>query len=79
MTPAMSAALKVGRQAVAVLAALPLGEVGYTEDEVAAQYAATDRLIAAFQRIDTELGGTQSDPLPTKTEGATQSWDQSDQ
>lgn len=67
----ISAAFSVGRQACGVLGAAPLNEFGgYTEDEIAAQYAATDRLITAFQEIDAGLGGSYSDPQPHE-EGAT--------
>lgn len=55
----LDAAFAIGRQAVAVLEALPLDpEHGYSDDEVAAQYAATDRLAAAFLEVTELLEGS---------------------
>ena len=45
--------LRLGRRAAAILEAPPLDpDTGYTDDEIAAQYAATDRLLAAFRRLE---------------------------
>lgn len=45
--------LNLGRRAAAILEAPPLDmTVGYTPDEIAAQYAATDRLLAAFRELE---------------------------
>ena len=49
-------ALLAGRQAADILEAAPADEThGYDPDEVAAQYAAVDRLVAAFRALDREL------------------------
>ena len=49
----IESALEAGRRAAAILEAPPDDpEAGYTDDEVAAQYAATDRLVAAFRRLE---------------------------
>lgn len=48
-------ALVAGRQAADILEALPLDEtLGYSPDEEAAQFAAVDRLVAAFRSLDRE-------------------------
>lgn len=45
-----------GRQAADILEAAPLDpDHGYTPDELAAQYAAADRLVKAFRELDGEL------------------------
>lgn len=50
---ALDRALAAGRLAITILEAPPADPVaGYTDDEVAAHYAATDRLIAAFRQLD---------------------------
>lgn len=47
-----------GREASEVLKALPADlDTGYSDDEVAAQYAATNRLLAAFRELDLALIG----------------------
>lgn len=49
---ALDKALATGLQAVAILEAPPADPVGgYDSDEIAAHYAATDRLIAAFRQL----------------------------
>lgn len=49
-------ALTAGRQAVAILEAEPEDlEGGYDSDEIAQQFAAADRLVAAFRALDREL------------------------
>lgn len=49
-------ALAAGRQAADVLEAVPADlDAGYSDDEVAAQYAAADRLVAAFRQLDRAL------------------------
>ncbi|HME74086.1 MAG TPA: hypothetical protein VKI00_00035 [Mycobacterium sp.] len=49
----VKAAMAVMRDAVATLEAQPADlDAGYTEDEVAAQYAATDRIVEAFHLLD---------------------------
>lgn len=46
-------ALASGRAAAIILEAPPLDlNHGYTPDEIAAQYAATDRLLAAFRQLE---------------------------
>lgn len=57
MTP-VERALVAGRQAAAILEALPadLGN-GYSDDEIAAHYAATERLLVAFRRLDAAVTG----------------------
>jgi hypothetical protein len=51
----VDAALIAGRRAAEILEALPTDERGYTDDEIAAHYAATDRLLAAFRALEKEL------------------------
>ncbi len=49
-------ALTAGGQAADILEALPADEAhGYTADEEAAQFAAVDRLVAAYRRLAREL------------------------
>ena len=53
MITTVKAAMAVMRDAVATLEAQPADlDAGYTEDEVAAQYAATDRIVEAFHLLD---------------------------
>jgi len=52
----MNAALRSARQAATILEAPPHDPVaGYSDDEIAAQYAATDRLLTAFRQLDAEI------------------------
>ncbi len=45
-----------GRRAIDALEAPPADPVGgYTEDEIAAHYAAVDRLVWAFKALDAEV------------------------
>lgn len=53
-------ALAEGWQAVQILEAPPLDESGYTRDEEAHQYAAVDRLVAAFKTLHSSLGEKES-------------------
>lgn len=54
-------ALAEGWQAVQILEAPPLDEGhGYTPDEEAHQYAAVDRLVAAFKTLHSSLGEKES-------------------
>ena len=49
-------ALFAGRQAVRILEAAPHDpDFGYDKDEVAQHYAASDRLVAAFRKLDSVL------------------------
>lgn len=50
--------LTAGRLAAQLLEAPPLDEYGYSDDEIAAQYAAVDRLLAAFRWLDQEIAQT---------------------
>jgi len=51
-------ALTVGRLAAAIISAEPDDLYrGYTPDEIAAQYAATDRLVQAFRYLDHTVTG----------------------
>lgn len=52
----MNEALEAGRAAAAILEAEPADlEHGYTDDEMAAQYAAADRLVFAFRQLDAAI------------------------
>lgn len=44
------------RLCAAIIEREPADPGGYTADELAAQYAAVDRLVAAFRVLDAELG-----------------------
>lgn len=53
MSDPVKDALAAGRLAVSILEAPPLDEAhGYTHDEEAHQFAAVDRLVAAFKALD---------------------------
>lgn len=53
---AIAEALIAGRQAVRILEAEPEDlAYGYTRDEESAQFAAVDRLVDVFKRLDAEL------------------------
>ena len=49
-------ALAVMRLSAAILAREPDDEHGYSREELAAQYAATDRMVQAFRVLDRLLG-----------------------
>ena len=51
----MDDVLAAGRLAARLLEATPLDGHGYSEDEIAAQYAAVDRLLAAFRWLEKEV------------------------
>ena len=51
--PTLESALKLGRHATSILEAPPADlAAGYTDDEIAAQYAAVDQLVSAFHQIE---------------------------
>lgn len=51
-------ALFMGRQAVRILEASPQDmDAGYDDDEVAQHFAASDRLVEAFRKLDSVLTG----------------------
>lgn len=66
LCPELRRALLAGRQAADVLEAEPHDvSHGYDDDEVAAQYAAVDRLVEAFRTLDRQLT---KPPAATRTE-----------
>lgn len=59
----LAALVEEGRAAAVILEAVPADlEAGYSDDEVAQQYAATDRLLTAFRGIDEHLTATRALP-----------------
>lgn len=50
--PSIQEALARGRRAAEILESTPIDGHGFTDDEVAAQYAATDRLLAVFRQLE---------------------------
>jgi hypothetical protein len=71
------------RLCAAIIEREPAAPGGYTPDELAAQFAAVDRLVAAFRVLDAKLGhpagasvsdnGHSKSQPPRETEGAQQS------
>jgi hypothetical protein len=58
LCPELAQALLAGRQAADILEAMPADEEhGYSRAEEAQQFAAVDRLVEAFRRLDKELTG----------------------
>ncbi|WUT94738.1 hypothetical protein SUAREZ_90 [Mycobacterium phage Suarez] len=63
--PDLADALTRGRQALRILEAPPADlQEGYTPDELAGQYAAIDRLVAAFREVDAAIGQPQLKSFP---------------